>query len=81
LFDKNGARQGSGEAVGSGVLFRDRSKPLAFESVRAIFISPARAAGMSRPCKTFMRPKWRCKVGVPILMAEDGAPSLIFAME
>jgi hypothetical protein len=43
----------------------------------------ASAAGTAtRLCyKTFMRTKWRCKVGVPMLMAEDGAPSLIFAME
>jgi hypothetical protein len=60
---------------------RDRSKPLAFESVRAIFSSPTRAASMCQPYKTFMRPKWRCKLGVPMLIAEDGAPSLIFAME
>jgi hypothetical protein len=61
--------------------FRDRSKPLAFEKVGAIFILPARAASMSLPYKTFIRTKWRCKLGVPMLMAEDGAPSLIFAME
>jgi hypothetical protein len=67
--------------MGSGVPFRDRSKPLAFKRVRAIFMFPGPAAGVSQPYQTFMRPKWRCKLGVPILMAEDGAPSLIFAME
>jgi hypothetical protein len=40
------------------------------------------AATAMRSCyKTFMRPKWRRKLGDPMLMAEDGAPSLIFAME
>jgi hypothetical protein len=57
------------------------SNPLAFEEVRAIFILPARAASMSQPYKTFIRTKWRCKLRVPMLVAEDGAPSLIFAME
>jgi hypothetical protein len=89
LFDKDSSRQRSGEAIGGGVVsvivptlllcFRDRSNPLAFEEVRAIFILPARAASMSQPYKTFIRTKWRCKLGVPMLMAEDGA--LIFAME
>jgi hypothetical protein len=79
LFDKNSSRRGAGEAINSGVL--SVIVPDAFDEVRAIFILPARAASMRRPYKTFIRTKWRCKLGIPMLMAEDGAPSLIFAME
>src|SRR5277367_44517 len=45
------------------------------------FYFARRRGGREQPYQTFMRTKWRCKLGVPILMAEDGVPSLIFAME
>jgi|HubBroStandDraft_6_1064221.scaffolds.fasta_scaffold345772_2 hypothetical protein len=81
LLDKDSSRQGSRRSDWQRPSLRDCSKPLAFKEVRAIFILPARAASMSQPYKTFMRTKWRCKLGVPMLIAEDGVPSLIFAME
>jgi hypothetical protein len=50
-FDKNSLRQGSG---GQRRPFGDRSKPLAFEHVRAIFVLRTRTARMRQPYKIFM---------------------------
>jgi hypothetical protein len=38
------------------------------------------SAAMRFGYKTFMRPKRQCKPGIPMLMANDGTPFLIFAM-
>jgi hypothetical protein len=70
LFDKNSSSQGTGEAIGSGVL----SVIVRTSCIRtwSRHFSRTRAASVSQPYKTFMRPKWRCKLGIPMLMAEDG---------
>jgi hypothetical protein len=51
-FDKNGSR--SAKAIGKRHPFGDRSKPLAFEQVRAIFVLRTRTANKSQPYKIFM---------------------------
>jgi hypothetical protein len=67
--------------MGCGVLSVTVPNLLPSSGFAPLYILPARAAGVRQPYQIFMRLKWRCKLGVPMLMAEDGAPSLIFAME
>ncbi len=40
---------GSRRSADGGAVFRDRSKPLAFERVRAIFVLRARGVSLSQP--------------------------------